>query len=545
MAETSKSPQSVTANLKLRKFILDCEFDTELFASHFMEEIFFRPTAKLQREFISQMDDPKVTKLLVEAPRGLGKTAWLNAFIIKQICLRKVKSIIYVSKTLGHAQTQTENIKAQLLTNPDIKKVFGSLRPQKIEGIDPVFAKTSFVLSDPQTKVPICYIFPRGMRQQVRGTLIFQAGKLIRPDLIALDDTLDDKNVMNEDIRKEDKIWIEDTLLNVRDVYDAEDSYKVVWVDTFRHPDASTEHFIDHPDWVGLRLGVCDKDLNSLIPELWSTEKIKSDVDKRRKAGTLAGWYREFMNLPTPLEDATFSEKMFQDYDERELRRKFGDRMDGFIIVDPARTATPQSCPTGMVAVGIDLTGHAYYVRECIHERMHINKQPEVGFALAKRYGIRVIAVEVTGGDDLIRYLWTNYASQHRIHCEFIWLKATRIQGDYGTGREAPKRARVGQLSPYYRAGQMYHNKATSSCLEQILLSYPFPKEWDVADALGHMPQVLELGSRYFQPEAKVREEEDAEFLEFFNGENSIPVKIPDVMISDEVFSVNTEWAFD
>ena len=73
-----------------------------------------------------------------------------------------------------------------------------------------------------------------------------------------------------------------------------------------------------------------------------------------------------------------------------------------------------------------------------------------------------------------------------------IWVKATRIQGDYGTGREAAKRARVGQLSPYYRSGQMYHNKATSSVLEQILLSYPFPNEWDVADALGHFPQVLE-----------------------------------------------------
>ena len=70
---------------------------------------------------------------------------------------------------------------------------------------------------------------------------------------------------------------------------------------------------------------------------------------------------------------------------------------------------------------------------------------------------------------------------------------------------------RVASLVPFYRRGDIYHNKACCGALEAQLLWFPKAKRIDIADALAYIVHLLEEGERYFQPTQKQMKDEFAD----------------------------------
>lgn len=509
---TQVSNDSITQDPSIQDLIVKCMHDTELFGMTFMSGAFERPNTILHKKFIKLMDDDSKRRKIVMAPRGIGKSTWCVAHCVKSICLRQTQFILYVSRSESHAMVQTENIKTEILQNQEIKAVFGNLRARKLGNQELQFAKTAWLACDPTTGEPITYVVPRGVGQQVRGLVVrLGDGKYIRPDLIIVDDSVDDKRVMNEDLRKEDHDWAINSLLRVVDNYDT--NWRIFWIDTFRHEDAPAEKLMSSPQWASLRLSVCDRNFKTVIPEIMSQEMLDELIQEYRDQGKMDGFAREFMNLPIPFEDQAFTSDMFIAYDEVELKRTHPRGVDGFIIVDPARSAMPRSDFSAAVALGVDFKEEVYYVRDLIQERLMPDIFIERVLDMAESLRIHVIGVEVSGGDELIKHPYKQAAIARGMRIEWIWLKSKRpANADYGTGREAAKRARVGKLISYYRRGQMRHNRIATGPLEIILLSYPRPTHWDAGDALGYMPEMLEIGKRYFAPSDEVAMEAEGEF---------------------------------
>jgi len=401
----------ITQDIGVRDLLARCFNDTRLFGRTFMAGAFFRPETILHDQFLELMDDTTKQRKICMAPRGIGKTTWCVAHAVKAICLRQAKFILYVSKSEAHAMRQTENIKSEILRNQELRGVFGNLKSGKIKGMELEFAKTAWMAADPSTGEPIAYVVPRGLQQQVRGLNVrLEDGSYLRPDLIIVDDVIDDKRIMNEDLRKEDMDWAMNNLLRVVDNYDTDKKWRIFWIDTFRHEDSPAERLMKMPNWHPLRLSVCDAGFKTLIPEIMSQEQLDELIQEYRDAGKLDGFAREFMNEPIPFEDQAFMTDQFITYDEAELKRQYPTGLDGFVIVDPARTANPKSDYSACVAVGIDRRKEVYYVRDLIQERLMPDVFADKVLEMAHQLKIRVIGIEVTGADELLKHMYKQSA---------------------------------------------------------------------------------------------------------------------------------------
>ena len=55
-------------------------------------------------------------------------------------------------------------------------------------------------------------------------------------------------------------------------------------------------------------------------------------------------------------------------------------------------------------------------------------------------------------------------------------------------------------MTPYYRQGQVYHNRLVYGKLEGQLMSFPRSKLLDIMDAVGYIPKLLDDFKMYFDP---------------------------------------------
>ena len=488
-----------------KEMVNECRENSERYGRVFCPYLFKRKATVLDRRMHRLIDDEDAQKTAFVGPRGLGKSTKLEVATAQRICARKCRFVLYVSQSFDMAAQKTEVIKQQLLTNLDIKDIYGDLKPKKYEGIPEEFSRKAWAVSDPVTGAPFCIVMPRGCEQAVRGVHVslpvmeFQNGEwiqvgieVVRPDWIVIDDLLDPDALDNEDTRKKARRWIAGDLLRTVEQFDSV-PYRIFWAETYKHQDAPIEHFINTPGWSSERMAVCDENHKSLIPEIISDAQLTEERDQAKEEGTLGEFYRERMCISVPPEGATFQQKHFKYYDEGE--EEFD---ESFVIVDPARTAEATSCFSAIVGVGVQYKTQKIFVRDLLQARLHTDEVRERAFGMADKLGTRVIGVEVQGADDLLKHPYENDMRRLGKTYEFVWLRPRRIAGDFGTGKEAPKRARVGALAIYYRQGLIYHNAACCDPLEEQLLSYPRPRWWDASDAFAYTPEMMEYGKRYF-----------------------------------------------
>ena len=458
-----------------------CYGDVGIFAKTFFPETFCTPFVDLHNQMIAALNSSH-QKIVIAAPRNIGKTSLATAFILKGILYRDYEFILYVSQSLeSHALMQTENIKRELLTSSELRKIFGDIKIDDEEsGMDESFSKHSWVAYGNTL------VLPRGSNQQVRGLRY----KHYRPQLIIIDDLEDKRELENPENRRKLKDWFYSDLMRCVDRYS--DKWKIVYIDTLKHHEALLQELIDSPDWLSLKLDLCDDEYNSKVPELISTEMLRKEVEAARLNGTLDILYMEYRNIPVSRENMSFG-PLFQYYNEIDINPK---DLENVIIVDPAKTAQIQSADTAIVGIGVDYRTNAIYIRDVVSGKMYPEQIYDEMFAMRRRLNAHVIGIEVTGLEEFIKQPIQNEMQKRGPidTCELVWLKARG--GD--PGGEKGKIKRIGALVPYYRQGYIFHNKNCCAKLEGQLLSFPRSGLVDVADATAYIIEMLEIGGRYF-----------------------------------------------
>jgi hypothetical protein len=150
------------------------------------------------------------------------------------------------------------------------------------------------------------------------------------------------------------------------------------------------------------------------------------------------------------------------------------------------------------VGIGVDAATPRLYVRDIERGKFHPEEQYSKCFDMADRIGAKVIGIEVTSLNEFITYPMRTEMLRQKRYYEIVELKARGHKED-----------RIGALIPFYRLGFVFHNKSNCAILEKQLMSYPRAKKDDVMDALAYVVEMLEIGERYFIPDATGEQVED------------------------------------
>ena len=461
-----------------------CYSSTQVCAKTLFPDAFYVDFCDLHKQIFDIIDSGK-RKVAISAPRGLGKTTIARTLAAKSILFRDVNFISYVSNSATAAEMQTENIKRELKSNQEIRKLFGDIEvSDKDVGLDDSFSKSAWVAFGNTL------VMPRGAGQQVRGLI----WKNHRPQLIIVDDLENKEEIMNEDNRNKLKEWFLSDLMKSVNRY--LDDWRIVYIDTLKHEDSCLQMLMESSDWSHISLSLCDSNYNSFVPDYISTKELKEEVASHREKGALDVFYMEYMGVPVATEDASFKQEHFRYYNETDSDFD-PTQLENVVIVDPAKTVKMQSKESAIVGIGLDYQKPAIYFRDCVSRKMYPDQLYDEFFDMQARLGAYNSGIEVTGLEEFIKQPIEN--ERIRRGAKFptpIWLKA---RGGPAEGSKG-KLKRIKALVPFYRQGYIFHNTTCCAGLEAQLLMFPRSRLLDIADAFAYIIEMMGLGERYFNP---------------------------------------------
>lgn len=457
------APEQVHAFDKL----MECKNNTLRFGKLFFPNRFSREFDEGHYKIQAVLDGNHRFRLIL-APRGTGKTSIVKTYLTKRIAYQEKQNIVYVSHSQSHSIKQTEDIK-EALTDRKITDVFGEMKPH---GRDARWSMKGY-----ETNSGI-FVTPLGAGQQVRGLLHGD----YRPDEIIVDDLEDDTAVKNEVRREELKEWFLSALLGVID--QANENAQFTVIGTLLHPGALLAYLLEDPMWQSIKLELCDDDFNTNYPNYLDTEKVRELAELFRSQGKLDKFYLEFRNSYLP-SDATYNKDCFQDFDGT-----VPPTAETVILVDPAKSRGKKSAETGIVVASIDTIDQKIYVHRAFGEKLSPQEIYSKILDLADQYQPKAIGIESTGLSEFI---------MHPFKDEM--LKRKRFWNVQDIPARGDKEDRARYLSYYYHSKHVYHEKGQCLKLEAQLLSYPRCERWDVIDALAHLIELKDIGSRLWQSE--------------------------------------------
>lgn len=487
----------------------NCKYSLEMFSQQFFggkNGRFCRPFSKQHQKFFEVWDDPTVQKILVIAHRGWGKTSLFTyAAPAQAIVFDKYKFIAPCSATSTLAVMQSENLKREMLQNLQIKGILGSIKEGSEE-----FTKDGWMVPVKESGAGGQLILPRGIGQQIRGVLHGNH----RLELAICDDMETKPGVRSAVQRQFTEEWFFTDLSLAVDR--GSNTWRIVVVGTILGDYSIIQMLREDPSWVVLEMPLCEDDghFRSNWPEYKTDEEVLEFKKEYEFHGRLDEFYMECMNICVPPESAVFRQDMFNYYDEGEENLSNADDLHRCIIVDPAKTVNVTSDFTAIVGLAVDIKKRRIYVRDVINERLKPDEICRKAVEMAKRLNCRTIGYEVTSLNEFIIQPMNSQAQQEGFYGQLIELKPKRGAGDF-THHKRGKDARIAMLAPFYRLGQVYHNKVACQELEYQLLRFDKGKYDDVADALAYVIQMMFIGDVYFSqdfgdqdPEAVTKSEE-------------------------------------
>jgi len=477
---------------------------TDIYAKTFFPDRFSLPFSDLHRQIFDVIDaknpdgTPKYRKVVIKAPRGIGKTSIAKTLADKRIRYRDAKYIVYLGKTFDFAVQQTENIKNGMLQNKLANKLFGSIKAKNVgKEYSETFSKKAWITSSGTM------VFPRGAQQPVRGLLFDFEGFSYRPNLIIVDDLEDKDEIANDEFRKKLKTWFFADVVKSTPLTGVSKDWQIIYIDTLKHADSLLQELLDNPEWKSVELAMCDENYHSLAPAFMSDQELQNELKEAENNPELMDvFYQERMGIPVSRKNRSFSEKMYRYYKETdaEFRKELlSGEIQTVILHDPAKTTNPTSAETAIVAVGINLYKKKIYLREVVHDFLHPDEQYKILIRMIREYRAIILGVETNSLHEFIEYPLKNALLQDGITIEFLELKPRR-----GTDKGLGKIQKISGLIPLYQAGIIYHNENYASDIEDQLNSFPRGKLVDVADVFSYIVQVLDTYFVYFYDSNKI-----------------------------------------
>lgn len=215
-----------------------CALDNDLYCRTFFPKTYRQKSPQFDKDIWALLDDPNVRLLNMVGFRGSAKTTRARTFTSKRVAYGLSKTVLYVASSEDGAVRSIRWLKRNIEHNQAWAATYG-LKPgakwteNEIEIINTVLGVTTWILGDGITST------------QLRGVNFDD----YRPDLIVLDDTLQDENSATQEQREKLENLVLATLKNSLAPRVDEPNAKLVCMNTPQHREDYTQRAKKDPEF--------------------------------------------------------------------------------------------------------------------------------------------------------------------------------------------------------------------------------------------------------------------------------------------------------
>lgn len=297
-------------NLSIQDAVELGAVDSPLFCHYFFPKTVRQRTPDFHYQIWDLLESKNNRLNNIQVFRGGAKTSLLRMYTMKRICYGLAHTILYIGKSEGHAVRSVRWIKRQVEYNKLLSSTFGLSKGKK-------WQDTEIEIRHNVEERPI-WILAMGITGSVRGINEDD----YRPDLIIVDDAIDEENAATPEQRNkiENLLYgaLKESLAPRSETPDA----KLSMLQTpLNKEDASTKALKD-PEWVSAKFG-CWTERTKHLPleqrqsiweERWSSEELRKEKQAAIHRNKLSIFLREKECEITSPETSAFKAKWLKKY---------------------------------------------------------------------------------------------------------------------------------------------------------------------------------------------------------------------------------------
>jgi len=444
------------------------------------------------------------------APRGHSKSTTITiTYTLATILFRQRKYVIIVADTETQAALFLGQIKQMLYDSKEIQTLFGLKTNEK---------GTAFV-KDTETDIICSFtdgtsfrVVAKGAEQKLRGMLWNGS----RPDLIVIDDLMNEELVANKERRDKLRRWVAGSLIPCRS-----ERGIIRFVGTPLNLDDPLESLMPRENakgtvvedlktwsskksgmWRAVKYRAHNSDMTKL---LWPQRKSKETFIELREDYTLQGIPEIYSceYLCNPVDDSIryFRKGDFLPMTEEDHKKN----LTYYITADLAISQKDRADYTAIVVGGMDSNGQLHIVN-CIRERLAGDEIVSTLLTLQKIYNPIVVGIEDTQVSKSIGPYLNRAMSDTGIYLNTLMLKPHR--------QDKIQRAR--SIQARMRASMVKFDKQADwwPQFEDECMTFPRAKHDDVVDALAYQGILIDRMSEGMTQEEVYDAEYEREYEE-------------------------------
>lgn len=343
--------------------------------------------------------------------RDGAKTTLLRTYTSQRIAYGISRTIMYVSVSQQHAVFSVRWIKRQIEHNKKWAQTFGLRKGTKWtdEWIE--------IIHDLE-ETPITML-AMGITGQIRG---FNPDDF-RPDLIVVDDILNEENTATPEQRQKIEALLFGALLNSLSPATESPLAKAVFLQTPFNKQDAIEACMKDPQWNPLKFGLLDEHGQSRWPERYPTEKVMEDKAAHIRRSQYRLWMREKECTIVAGEEKAIDVTKFKTYDV------LPESMDVVISIDPASSEEDTADEQAIVALGFK--GQEVYVLDYAAAKGQMpDKLANDFFNLTLLYGPRKGVVEANAYQRTLKWFLEQEMTKRRIYVALSLLEVRTKNAD-------------------------------------------------------------------------------------------------------------------
>ena len=278
--------------------------DTIFFGQTFFPRTFRQASPEFHVELLSDLDNRSAHKIAFVVFREGAKTSLLRVFTAKRIAYDISRTIVYIGVSQAHAIRSVRWLKGQITRNKKFTSTFGLRKGSKwtdeeIEIVSDITGQTATVLA-------------MGITGSIRGINVED----YRPDLIIVDDPLDDQNTLTEEQREKTERFIHGAIVRSLVPTTENPDAKLVILQTPQDRADAVMKLEGDPAWRFRKYSVFDGNGESRWPERFPTEQLLRDKESYIFKNLLGTWLREMECKITDPSKAAFRREWLKFYED-------------------------------------------------------------------------------------------------------------------------------------------------------------------------------------------------------------------------------------
>lgn len=350
-----------------------------------------------------------------EVFRDGAKTTLLRTYKSQRIAYGISRTIMYVSVSQQHATFSVRWLRRQIMYNKRWTQTFGLVQGHKWTDEHCEIIHKNMPPNEDGSPVVIT-VLAMGITGQIRG---FNPDDY-RPDLIIIDDVLNEENTATPEQRKKIEDLLFGALLNSLAPASEAPLAKAVFLQTPFDKKDAIEKCMNDPQWNPTRFGILDYSKHPEGMSRWEarypTEQVRVDKAAHIRRSQYRLWMREKECVIVSGEEKAIDVSMFRFYDV------LPEQLDAVVSLDPASSDSPDADEFAIAAVGFKGVD-VYLLDYSSAKGVMPDKASADTFNLALLYHAFRLVVEVVAFQKIMAWYLEQDMARRRIFFTIIQLK--------------------------------------------------------------------------------------------------------------------------